>query len=208
LAVAASSAAVTLLLGLVLWHRVGPLSTEARAQRWLLGRPLIVAHHGGAGWGNLPWTLAVLPGQPAGFVALLLLAATLCLLRRDWRALVFATATPLVAVGLTERVLKPLVHRTTLTAGTLSYPSGHTAAATAFAAVGFVLAWRWGGQRIALWSFPLFAALPIATGVAVLVLRWHYVLDVPGGWGVGIAIAALGAALLLVGRQPRSVVGR
>jgi membrane-associated phospholipid phosphatase len=198
---------LTLLLGVALWHRVGPLSIEARAQRWLLGQPLIVAHHGGPGWGNLPWALAVLPGQPVEFIALLLVVAILCLLRRDWRALCFATASPLVAIGLTELVLKPLVHRTTLSAGTLSYPSGHTTAATAFAGVGLALAWRWGGQRLALWTFPLFAALPIATGLAVLVLRWHYVLDVPGAWGVGVGTVALGAALLLMDKPPPSIGG-
>jgi len=93
-----------------------------------------------------------------------------------------------IAVGATM-LLKPLVGRT-IHGGHLSYPSGHTAFATALALVAAMLATgRLGLGRAAGASLVLGAALVAgaATGWAQVALDAHYPTDALGGWLTALA---------------------
>jgi membrane-associated phospholipid phosphatase len=79
-----------------------------------------------------------------------------------------------------------------------SFPSGHSAYATAYVAMA-VIAWRVipGFARRAL--LVLGALLVAATvGLSRMYLRAHYWSDVAGGWGLGFAIFGVCAMVALV----------
>ena len=77
-------------------------------------------------------------------------------------------------------------------AGYPGFPSGHTTLATAFcAAIAFLLPKR---QRI------LFAVPAFVMGVSVVIIKWHALPDVFGGWALGggltwVSLLALGSSL-------------
>lgn len=152
---------------------------------WLGGHPGVAA-----------WLAA--PGAQLPAVALSAAIIVACLLTgRLNGALLAATAVP-VAVGVNDHLCKPLVHRTYL--GTLSYPSGHTAATFALAATVAVLllASPQSGKGGALRVLVSAAACVLGGVVAVGVigLRWHYFTDTVAGSAVGIGTVC-GLALLL-----------
>ncbi len=95
-------------------------------------------------------------------------------------------------------LLKPLVHRTYL--GVLAYPSGHTTAAFALAAVVTILLLRPASPPKARRARAVvsFAGCLVGSLVAVAVigLRWHYLTDTVAGAAVGIATVC-GLALAL-----------
>lgn len=131
-----------------------------------------------------------------GLLTVALIAA--CLLTRRVRGAVLAALSLLVAIVLTEFVLKPLVGRTL--GGALVYPSGHTSRSFALAAVIAVV--LLGPERPPLPFAARLAlaltALLIATAVAVAVtgIRYHYFSDTIGGAAVGIGtVAAMALAL-------------
>jgi membrane-associated phospholipid phosphatase len=135
--------------------------------------------------------------------------AVSCLLAGRLNGAVLAAAAVPAAAGLNDGLLKPLVHRTYL--GVLSYPSGHTSAMFALAAVVTVLLLvsprpaRAGALR---------AAIPAAAcvlggvvAVAVIGLRWHYITDTVAGAAVGIGTVC-GLALILDLPAARRLLGR
>ncbi|MET7520506.1 phosphatase PAP2 family protein [Streptomyces sp. NPDC005480] len=141
-----------------------------------------------------PWRRVALAmdflGAPAGAAALVVAAVMVCLLLRRRRAAVFVVAAVSTAVG-TTRWLKPLVGRTIHGDGNLSYPSGHTAFATALALVMALLATgRFGVGRSAGTILVLSAALVAgaAMGWAQVALGAHYPTDVLGGWCTALAV--------------------
>jgi membrane-associated phospholipid phosphatase len=99
---------------------------------------------------------------------------------RDWvRAFACATA-PVIAVEVVEHIAKPMVGRE-IGAGSFTYPSGTVAAIAALSTALFLVAPRLARPFVALAG----VAAVTGTGLAVLVLRWHYPTDVAGGVCVG-----------------------
>jgi undecaprenyl-diphosphatase len=138
------------------------------------------------------------PGSlmPAGVLSAAVVVS--CLLAGRLNGAVLAAAAVPAAVGLNDGLLKHLVHRTYL--GVLSYPSGHTAALSALAAVVTVLLLVSPGSAKAAAPRAAIAAaawvLGCVVAVAVIGLRWHYFTDTLAGAAVGIGTVC-GLALVL-----------
>src|SRR5665213_1818695 len=105
---------------------------------------------------------------------------------------------PLVAVALTDYVLKPLINRRIL--GVLSFPSGHTTASVALAtvlAVGMLGASRPAWSPVARWFVVVAAAAAaLVIAVALVAAGYHYATDTIGG--AALAIAAVMTCALAI----------
>ncbi|WP_405982498.1 phosphatase PAP2 family protein [Streptomyces sp. NBC_00158] len=136
-------------------------------------------------------------GEPVGAAVLVGAAVTLCLLLRRPRAAVLVVAGAALAVGAAT-LLKSVVGRT-IHGDNLSFPSGHTAFATALALVAALLATgRLGLGRTAGTSLVLAAALAAGAvmGWAQVALGAHYPTDVLGGWCTALAVVPAAAWLV------------
>ncbi len=164
-------------------------------------------------WIAAPGTLI-----PAGVLSAAVVVA--CALAGRLNGALLAAAAVPVAVELDERLLKPMVHRTSL--GFLSYPSGHATAIFAIAAMVTVLLVhppqpaRAGPLRVLIPAVACLLGAAVAAGV--IALRWHYFTDTVAGAAVGIGTVC-GLALILdlpavrrllarPGRQPTIEQGR
>jgi undecaprenyl-diphosphatase len=141
-----------------------------------------------------PWRHVALAldflGEPAGSAMLIVVGVVGCLLLRRPRAAVLVVAGVGTTVGATTLV-KHLVGRTIHGPGNLSYPSGHTAFATALALMAALFATdRLGLGRTAGTSLVLAAGLAAgaAMGWAEVALGAHYPTDVLGGWCTALAV--------------------
>ncbi|ARP72796.1 hypothetical protein LK07_26905 [Streptomyces pluripotens] len=142
----------------------------------------------GPAWRHVALAMDFL-GEPAGAATLVLVTVTGCLLLRHPRAAVLVVAGTGMTVG-TATLLKVLVGRT-IHDGNLSYPSGHTAFATALTLVLALLATgRLGLGSSAGMLLVLAAALVAgaAMGWAQVALGAHYPTDVLGGWCTALAV--------------------
>lgn len=83
------------------------------------------------------------------------------------------------------------------TAGS-SFPSGHSANATAWIAVTLVLLRVLPSAKARVAVMSVAVALVVAVGLSRVQLRAHYFSDVAGGWGLGAAVYALCAMVALV----------
>jgi hypothetical protein len=132
-------------------------------------------------------------GQVVAALTVVLVLA--CLAARRVSAAALSLISVVATAGLTEYVLKPLVHET-IQHGWLTYPSGHTSSLfTLIAVVGVLMVdpprWRpRPGLR------PLIVAGLILVGCAVAVamtaLQFHYFTDTVAGaaWGACVALTA------------------
>ncbi|MEU0530357.1 phosphatase PAP2 family protein [Amycolatopsis tolypomycina] len=150
-----------------------------------------------------PWRYVALVvdfgGEPVGSVILIALLSGVCWLARRVRTAVLTVAGVVVTVALTT-VLKPLVGRT-IHGEFLSYPSGHTALATALALItALLLTERWGLGRAAAMAVVLGLALVagLVMGWAEVALGAHYPTDAVGGFCA--ALAAVPATAWVVDR--------
>ncbi|WP_370132262.1 phosphatase PAP2 family protein [Streptacidiphilus sp. EB103A] len=146
------------------------------------------------GWQSVALDLDAL-GEPTGAVTLVVTLVVGCLLLRRPRAAVLTGAGAGLAV-VTSSLLKHVVGRT-IHGENLSYPSGHTAFATALAlAVALLAAERLG--RPAGFLLVLTAALVggAAMGWAEIALDAHYPTDVLGGWCTALAVVPATAWLV------------
>ena len=118
-----------------------------------------------------------------------------CLAARQVNAAALTLVSVIAAVGLTEYVLKPLVHET-IQHGWLTYPSGHTTSLfTLIAVVGVLMAnpprWRpRPGLRLLIMLVLILVGCAVA--VAMTALQFHYFTDTIAGaaWGTCVALAA------------------
>jgi undecaprenyl-diphosphatase len=105
---------------------------------------------------------------------------------------------PLLALLLTEQVLKPLVHRTHL--GGLAYPSGHESAPACLTTILAVLVLRTGWRLVvklaAVAALVLYLAL---CAIALVGAFYHYATDTVGA--VFLSVACVLATALVVDRQ-------
>lgn len=141
-----------------------------------------------------PWRRVALAldffGEPVGAVALVAVLMAGCLLLRRPRAAVLLAAGTVLSVGTTT-LLKQVVGRTIHGPGNLSYPSGHTAFATAIAvalallAAGLLHLGRTAGLALVL---GVALAGGAAMGWAQVALGAHYPTDVLGGWCTALAV--------------------
>ena len=128
----------------------------------------------------IDWT-----GEPVGAAVVLVTLIVVCLWMGHRRAAVLAAVGPGAAVAVTT-VMKPLVGRT-INGDYLSFPSGHTASATAFALVAaLVLAGRNPAHTWLLAVVPVLVAA--AMGWAQVLLNAHYPTDTIGGFCAAFAV--------------------
>jgi membrane-associated phospholipid phosphatase len=141
-------------------------------------------HHGLLLWLASPGT------RLPAFMATAVVAVG-CLLVRGLNGALLAVLSIVIAVGLDDYVLKPLVHRTYL--GALVYPSGHTTAVITLAATLTVLLPPPGRRFLV----PVAAyVVTIIVAIAVIALQWHYFTDTIAGAAVGVGTVS-GVALVL-----------
>jgi membrane-associated phospholipid phosphatase len=123
----------------------------------------------------IDWT-----GEPVGYTVVLVTFVVVFLSRGNRRAALLAVAGT-AAAGAVTTGLKPLVGRT-INDGFLSFPSGHTATATAFALIATLAAGR-------LWLTAVVTVLAAATMAwAQILLNAHYPTDTFGGFCAALAI--------------------
>ncbi|KUL55438.1 hypothetical protein ADL22_00660 [Streptomyces sp. NRRL F-4489] len=146
-----------------------------------------------------PWRCVALGvdflGEPAGAAVVVAAAVTGCLLLRWVRGVVLVVSGVGMSVGAAT-VIKQLAGRTIHGEGNLSYPSGHTAFATALVlVVALLAAGRLGLGRTAGRLLVLGAALVAGAGMgwAQVVLGAHYPTDVLGGWCTALVVVPVTA---------------
>ncbi|MFJ9627187.1 phosphatase PAP2 family protein [Streptomyces sp. NPDC101175] len=149
-----------------------------------------------------PWRQVALVldflGEPVGSVLVIAAGVAGCLVLRRPRAAVLVLAGAGVTVGTTT-LLKHVVGRTIHGPGNLSYPSGHTAFATALALMAALVATdRLGLGRTAGTSLVLAAGLVAGAvmGWAEVGLGAHYPTDALGGWCTALAVVPATAWLV------------
>ncbi|MBK6012383.1 phosphatase PAP2 family protein [Streptomyces sp. MBT53] len=149
-----------------------------------------------------PWRQVALVldflGEPAGSAMVIVACVVGCLLVRRPRAAVLVLVGAGATVGTTT-LLKHVVGRTIHGPGNLSYPSGHTAFATALALMAALLATdRLGLGRTAGTSLVLTAGLVAGAimGWAEVGLGAHYPTDALGGWCTALAVIPASAWLV------------
>jgi membrane-associated phospholipid phosphatase len=139
------------------------------------------------------------PTEPVLLIVVIMLVVMLAVARRRPRLAVLAVAGPLAAVLLNSAVLKPLFGRT-INNGSLAFPSGHTAGLVAVLTV-LIIAVISGVRppwRKSVTSLVIVGA-SVITGVgstALIGMKYHYVTDTFGGFGVAVA-TVLGLALAI-----------
>jgi undecaprenyl-diphosphatase len=136
-------------------------------------------------------------GGPAGRLLALLLVTALCLLTRRYR-LALTSVTAVVAVTALSTILKHVVDRR-IHDGFLSYPSGHTAAATAVCLVlGLLLSDLLMLGRVAATALVLGLTL-VGGGLMAYTqidLTAHYPTDTLGGFGCALLVVPATALLV------------
>lgn len=156
----------------------------------------IAVHHGTGAvvHGAAPLALTIdFLGEPAGAVLVMVALLAACLLARDWPMAVLAVLGPGLTV-LATTLAKPLVGRT-INGDNLSFPSGHTAYATAVGLVAALLIARRVGALVAL-TIAVPALCAAAMAWAQVSLGAHYVTDTIGGYATALFIVP--AAALVV----------
>lgn len=134
-------------------------------------------------------------GEPVGLGALVFLLVAVSLLLRRTRVAVLVV----LGVGLTitlTTALKPVVGRT-IHDVYLSYPSGHTASATALAMSAVLLVWhglRPGAALVLLYGVAFVVGAAAAWAQAILVA--HYPSDTVSGWLTALAVIPTTARLV------------
>ena len=183
-------AALAALVVVVLGVRYADHHQPGAADAWI--RSAVVGAR--PGWQSVALDLDAM-GEPFGAVTLVVAVMLGCLLlRRPRAALLTAAGTGLAVV--TTSLLKHVVGRT-INGDNLSYPSGHTAFATALAlAVALLAAERLGRLTGTLLVLAAALVAGAAMGWAQVSLDAHYPTDVLGGWCCALAVVPATAWLV------------
>jgi membrane-associated phospholipid phosphatase len=143
-------------------------------------------------------------GEPMGALILVVSLVAACLIRRQPRTAALGVAASALAVAVTA-LLKPLVGRT-IHGVYLSFPSGHTAAMTAFGFVAGLLAIDRASSRQGRIAIVLGTAVVAgaAAGWAQVVLATHYPTDAVAGLFTALAVVPTAGWLVdqIAGRAP------
>lgn len=138
----------------------------------------------------------VSPSDSATVYAVIAIVFVFGLLTRSFAIAALAVLGPGIAVAITEIVLKPAFGRT-FPRGGLSYPSGHTVSSVAALTVAllacFTVLRTRRGRGIAL---TVYAVLVIALTIGLVAMRYHYLTDIFGGYGVALGVVLPVAVLL------------
>jgi len=183
--VIACCAVVVAVLGVFAASRSQGNAIDRPVDSWL--RQNLASHH------HVLTGVAYLGGSQVGIVLAIVLVVA-CLLARRVNGAILALVGVLVAIGLTEYVLKPLVHETIN--GSLTYPSGHTVSVFTLTAVIGVLMLNPPLQRARPWMRVLLmaglAGISCAVAVATIALNYHYFTDTIAGaaLAMGVVLAA------------------
>jgi undecaprenyl-diphosphatase len=178
---AVAAGLVVLVLGAVFWHGTAPSAVDRAVARPLTdyyghGHAVAVLH-----WADL--------GSPGPTFVLAGLVLVLGLARRRVRGTLLLLLALGIASGVTEYVLKPLVHRTK--DGVLAYPSGHS---TGVFTLAFVVAILLIGPRrsstgavVRVLAAVASVVMAVVVAAALVASDFHYATDTVGGAGVALA---------------------
>ena len=185
-------------VGLRLRRVQGPVGLDVRTARPVFARPFgieIVPDRLAEQFSRL--------GRPIPFAVMVMGLVVWALWRRDLIAAVTAFVGPLLAV-LGAEFGKGMFDRTY--AGVDAYPSGHTSALTAIAAVVILIAWRRWGRRSLWTTVPI--AVVLSGGMVLTVVRTHshFMSDALGGVLLGGGAVLSLATVLMLG-WPHSQIG-
>lgn len=143
------------------------------------------------GWfAGLDLTRIAYLADPIGVVIGAVAVAVAAVATRRWRVAAVALLGPLLA-GVATTTLQPLVGRTLQ--GGFALPSGHTAGATAVAAVAVLLALGLARRRIralAVAGFALVVLISAVMAVSLIASGFHYLTDTVAGFCTGAAAVA------------------
>lgn len=132
--------------------------------------------------------ILVSPSDTAVVYAVIAIVFCFGVFARSWPVAALALLGPAIATILNEVLLKPGFGRT-FPRGGLSYPSGHTvssvAALTVALLVGLSLLRTRRGRVIA-WT--VYAVLVLMLTVGLVAMRYHYLTDIIGGYGMALGI--------------------
>jgi membrane-associated phospholipid phosphatase len=149
------------------------------------------------------WRAVALLGGSVGLGAVVLASCVLAWRRLDRRWLTFLLASYIGAEvlfwslkAMVDRPRPPLALRIA-TAGSQSFPSGHTAVATAVGASLLIAATQITAPRLRRMAVVTLIALPLVIGLDRLALGVHWLTDVIGGFLLGLGWVFLCAALVL-----------
>ena len=188
-------AAMVAILAFRVNDTTGPLRVDAVTSR-ILDSPRVAAELSAHHLGRLdsPRLLdkAVWLGSPVAFGFMCAALCVWALHGRDLAGAALAVLAPPAAMVTTELILKPLVNRPR-GSGYL-FPSGHVTSAAAVATVAVILSYRRWGTRGAAVAIPA-ALLPLAVGLGVVRLNWHFLSDAAGGFGVGTSVVLAAAVI-------------
>ena len=152
----------------------------------------------------LPWLAK--PGTPIPAVLISAVIAAGCLIAGRLNGAVLALAAVPAADGLTDGLLKPVIHRTYF--GGVVFPSGHTTAVVALTATLAVLLLvppQRSSTRVArVLLVAIFCVASALVATAVIALRWHYFTDTVAGAAVGVGTVCALALILDLVWQPAS----
>jgi undecaprenyl-diphosphatase len=138
------------------------------------------------------------PGSELPAFLMVIAIVVVCLLAGRLSGALLAALGLAVSEGLTEKLLKPLFHRTYL--DSVVHPSGHMTAIAALAAtVTVLLLLPPQPARARVLRYLVLAAayvLVLAVPVGLIGLRWHYFTDIVGGAAVSVGTVIAVAFIL------------